>query len=555
MIVETGLRNIPGNRTLISAGNWTDEAQNFDKWTPYVQGGTHQKGVSLLYEPLYYYNGLGDRTYAWLATGFEYNADSTELTYTLRSEVNWSDGEPFNADDVVYTLNSLRDMGAEVRNGQQVQEFVDRAEAVNDLTVKIYFKKSAPKFHDFMTHNGDNGIWIVPEHEWQGKDWTVYSAWRDGKGPITTSPWRVAHADIQQRIVDRVRSCDEWWACRTGFSNLPEVERYVLLSTLEETQYVNAVIQDRVDTTHDTQPANAQRALSQNSDVTTWSGKEGPYGLVSWWPSNIYMNHDDPHLGKKEVRKAISYYINRDQVIQFGLSGNGFKANYPWPAFESLNKYEEILAPIAAEKDLGVFDVAKGDALLTGEGYTKDGAGFWADSSGDRIACELLGTSPHFTNSGPVIAQQLRQNGIEAEYNSPTDKWTRAAEGDYTCDLRGNNGGHKDPYLTMLLYRSDQGPADVLNWSNSEYDRVVTELGVVNPVTQEAEFTQKVSEGMEIWIEDLPSIPVLQFLNSPIRTTKYWTNWPSSENPYMNGLFLHTGFPYTLLQLKATNAQ
>ena len=42
---------------------------------------------------------------AWPATGFESNADSTEFTITLRDCVEWSDGEAFNADDVVFTTN------------------------------------------------------------------------------------------------------------------------------------------------------------------------------------------------------------------------------------------------------------------------------------------------------------------------------------------------------------------------------------------------------------------------------------------------------------------
>lgn len=550
------LKRIPRNRTLYAAGNWTDEPLNYDKWSPYCAGGcTFQKGVTFFYEPLWYYNGLGNREYPWLATSFEYNVDSTQLTYTLREGVTWSDGEEFNADDVAFTFESLMSLGGEVRNGKEVQDFVERVETIDNYTVRLYFSRPAPKFHDFVTHKGDSGIWIVPEHDWRDKDWASYSVWRDGIGPITTSPWRVAFADPTQRVIDRVASCDDWWACSTGFQDLPEVERFVLLSNLNETQYVESAIRNQVDTTWDVQPSNSQRALAENMDATTWTGETGPYGLVSWWPTQLLVNHADEHLGKPEVRKAINYYIDRDRVIQFGLNGNGYQSDYPWPSFGSMDKYENSVSSILERSGVGQYDPGKGDEILTASGYTKDSDDFWVDSTGSRIVCEIIGTDPHFTGSGPTIAELLKQNGIQSSFSTPPDKWARAAEGNYTCDMRGNNGGHKDPYLTLRLYQTGIANSGVTGWSNPEFDAIVEELAVLNPVDQADEFEAKVLAAMEIWYEELPDIPLLQFLNSPIRSTKYWTGWPTESDPYMNGLFLHTGFPYTLLQLKATGAE
>jgi peptide/nickel transport system substrate-binding protein len=61
--------------------------------------GAHQT----MWEPLFILNyGTGELD-PWLATGFEANDDSTEFTITLREGVTWSDGEAFNADDVVFT--------------------------------------------------------------------------------------------------------------------------------------------------------------------------------------------------------------------------------------------------------------------------------------------------------------------------------------------------------------------------------------------------------------------------------------------------------------------
>ena len=44
----------------------------------------------------------------WLATGYEWNSDNTQLTFHLHTGVLWSDGQPFSAKDVTYTFDLLK---------------------------------------------------------------------------------------------------------------------------------------------------------------------------------------------------------------------------------------------------------------------------------------------------------------------------------------------------------------------------------------------------------------------------------------------------------------
>jgi hypothetical protein len=75
--------------------------------------GAHQT----MWEPLFILNyGTGELD-PWLATGFEANEDSTVFTVTLREGVTWSDGEAFNADDVVFTTEMI--LGNEELNARE----------------------------------------------------------------------------------------------------------------------------------------------------------------------------------------------------------------------------------------------------------------------------------------------------------------------------------------------------------------------------------------------------------------------------------------------------
>src|SRR5205085_3400557 len=127
-------------------------------------GANHQTGPNLTHEPLAYYSAYGNKEYLWLASGYDYSPDFKQLTIKLRSGVNWSDGQPFSADDVVYTLSTLKDLGPKVRWGVDVQQALDSATATDANTVLLKFKVPAPRFFDLLTYKFDIGVYMVPKH-------------------------------------------------------------------------------------------------------------------------------------------------------------------------------------------------------------------------------------------------------------------------------------------------------------------------------------------------------------------------------------------------------
>jgi peptide/nickel transport system substrate-binding protein len=210
------------------------------------------------------------------------------------------------------------------------------------------------------------------------------------------------------------------------------------------------------------------------------------------------------------------------------------------------------LAELQTEFDQGRYDPAEADARLTAAGYTKDGEGFWADASGDRIKCNVI-SLPHFSDSGPVLVEMLKQAGIESSYAEPPDIGTLLTSGDFECGLFGNAGSMTgDIYRTLRLYTAEDPGNNFSHYSNPEYDALVQQLATATNDTQVRELER---QAMEIWLTDMPAVPLLQFYNRTANNGHYWTNWPSTvTDPYMNGIQMHTGFPYTMLQLQATDA-
>ncbi|MBV7331371.1 ABC transporter substrate-binding protein [Chloroflexi bacterium TSY] len=538
------------NRTLIVAqkGNYPPG----EMWSPYNLGGTHQAGIQFFHEPLVYADMLDGHAYPWLAESWEYNEDASELTYFLRDGVTWRDGERFTAEDVAYTLNTLRDLGPEVRRGGVYQTFVKEAVVVDDLTVNIIFNSPAPRFHDeVIVAKGDSATFIVPQHVWEGENWAEYTAWNDGAGPVTTGPWRAKFSEPTRRVIDRVATCEEWWACATGFHELPAVERFVQLTIPDDQAQGAAMIRNEIDQTHDLRVDVIEKILAENPETTTWTGREGPYGMVSWWPTALHLNNNDKHLGKTEVRWAINRYLDRAKLIDFAYDGKGQESYWPFPPFKGLQASIDNLAELETEYQPNLYDPADGDARLTAAGYAKDAEGFWADAEGDRIQCNITGFSL-WTDLGPVLSETLRQHGIEASYSEPTDSGDLLNSGQYQCSLFGHNGAQSgNIYRTLVLYTTGNAQ-NRFQYSNSEFDAIVEELA---NTADEAAVRELEAAAMEIWLQDMPDIQLVQFYNRTANNQHYWTGWPSTDtDPFMNGIHPHTGFAYTLLKLQPTDA-
>ncbi len=176
-LASSEVTNIARDKTLISyLGGAEGRFVDHQLWNPYAIGANHQSGPNIIFEPLAFFSAFDDRTIPWLATDWEFNADFTELTMNLRTGVKWSDGEEFNADDVVYTLNTLKDLKEEVRWGTDIDSAMNRAEKTGSHQVKVFLDRPDPRFMFLLTYKYDIGVYMVPEHHYSGRDWTTSQA-------------------------------------------------------------------------------------------------------------------------------------------------------------------------------------------------------------------------------------------------------------------------------------------------------------------------------------------------------------------------------------------
>jgi peptide/nickel transport system substrate-binding protein len=316
------------------------------------------------------------------------------------------------------------------------------------------------------------------------------------------------------------------------------------------------MITNQVDAGTGLQPGTFPTVFRQNPKVITHSGQKPPYGYLDWWPISLYLNNEKPPFNDKDVRWAISYYIDRDQLIEVGYLGAGIASKLPLPPYPPLQPYIDAIKDKLAKYDTNLHDPKKGDALLAGKGYKKGSDGFWVDGAGKPLVVDIIGFGASGPALGPVLVEMLKRNGVQASIAVPPDFDDRFQKGQFTGAIYGHGGSINEPYNTLKLYQSASvavpggHQVNFARWKNAEYDKLVDEMFVVAP-TDTKKLTELWVKAMDIWLPELPDVQLVQNIHRIPYSTQYWKNWPTAENPYVNGAHWHLTFPMVLWNLQA----
>ncbi|MBV9357254.1 MAG: ABC transporter substrate-binding protein [Chloroflexi bacterium] len=540
--------DVPRNRSLIMAGlggedvgGFTD-VNNFNSFQPGIsRSGWYQAGQ----EGLFYYNMLGDQFIPWLATGYQYNADYTGLTVTIRDGVEWADGQPFTANDVVYTLQLLHDNTDLNPNASDINRLVSSVSAPDPQTVQINLTAPSPRFHwDYLTFRADVGVPIVPQHIWQGQDPHSFTNYDPSKNwPVGTGPYKLVSTDVQQKIWD-VRP--DYWGAKTGFAPLPQVPRLIFLPGMNEITMAQMLIANQIDMAFSLTSANLKLVQGQNQNIVTHYDHP-PYGYMDWWPIGLGFNTTVPPFDDPQIRWAMSYAMDRDEQIAYAFGGYSQTAAIPFPPYPGLQQYWDGIADQLQQYPTLKYDQSQVDQIMGGKGYSRNGDGLWADASGQTVSFQIITFPQHpsCTPLAPIVTQQLKKAGFDASFLLPADFVDRITSGQATAFLWGHGGSMRDPYKTSDLYniryvKPTGTPiyfTNIYRWSNQPFSDLVDQMAKlpnsdpgIMPLWQQA---------MQTWLPELPDIPLAQtVINVPMNTT-YWTNWPLGDNPYIHEGFWH----------------
>jgi peptide/nickel transport system substrate-binding protein len=539
--------DVPRNRTMISAGlggempgGYTD----IDNFNPFSPGLSRSGFYQAATEPLFYYNMLGDDFTPWLAEGYAYTPDNTGLTINLRQGPAWSDGTPFTSKDVAFTLTTMKN-NPDLLNAAEISRVVSSVATPDDKTVNITFTEPSPRFHwNFLTFRADIGISILPEHVWNGQDPHTFTNYDPSKGwPLGTGAYKLVSTDVQQKSWD-VRP--DWWAATSGFRPLPQVQRLTFLPGMNEITMAQMLIANQIDIAFSLTPGNLRLVQSQNQNIITHSSTP-PYGYMDWWPISLAFNTTVKPFDDPEIRWAISYALDRDEIVNFAFQGFSQAAPLPYPPYPGLQKYFDGISDLTTQYPTNKFDTSQTDAIMGRKGYTKNGDGMWVDASGQKISFQIVTFPQHpsTTPQAPIVSQQLKKAGFDASFLLPADFYTRITSGDAVAYLWGHGGSMNDPFDTLDIYNiryvKPAGQAifngNIYRWSNQEYSDIVDKMRLL-PLN-DPQVMDLWHQAMAIWLPNLPDVQLIQTVIAVPMNTTYWTNWPQGDHPVIHEGFWH----------------
>jgi peptide/nickel transport system substrate-binding protein len=544
---------VPRNRTVVRM--FTAIEGNVNKASAYA-GETHQDSSACTYEAMFYYTATNDKTYNHLAESYEYNDDATELTVYLRKGVEWSDGSAFTANDIAFTYNTLVERAPDYSNSARVATLLDEAVAVDDHTVKFMLKNPNFRFHfTECTFRMDRGNYLVPEKVYKDvADWREFGFHysENPDWPLVTAGYKLSEDTVDHRHYDRR---DDWWAFKTGFMDLPEPERIVHIPHTDDTQAAELIINNEIDESLDMRPRLIETVMIRAPHVTTFSGREKPYGYTDWWPISMYFNCVEEPYTDPRVRWAMAYAVDQLQLVEVGYVGAGKPTAHFYPEYPGLLAYIESISDILEEYNPLEVDLEKSADLMVEAGFEKDSEGFWV-KGGQRFDCDIWAGVPLFGDIAPITAEQLRKGGFDSNHVTPPDVWDGKGDGRAMLHFFGHGGSVKDPFTTLDMYHiRNQKPTgencgdNRPRWGNQEYSDIVDELSKISP-DDPATF-DLFHDAMAIWYKELPEVPLVQWHHRTPWNTTYWTGWPSPENPYNTSMW-HLTMPIMLWNLKAT---
>lgn len=369
-----------------------------ENYNPYAQSPTTS---TWLFEPLMIQNGMTCEITPWLATDYRWDG-GTKLTFTIRDGVKWSDGQPFTADDVAFTMNLAKQYPAMDRAGLWNDTFGAHADSVtaNGNEVVIQFSgNAASKFPAIVSWS----LRILPKHIYESVgDPTKYV---DTK-PVVTGPFTVGSFNGQRLELQRR---DDYWQ-----ADKVKIQKLILTGQYDAAQAVLALDSGQLDAYWGEIPNPDKAFVAHDPDHNHYW--YAPNGITVLTP-----NLEKPPFNDPKFREAIAYAMNKEEMSQkatYGIMQPASQSGLKLPVMAKMLP-DQYAANDGAATVLP-YDPAKAAQLLDAAGYKVGSDGFRTNKDGSplQITFQVQAGWIDYQAIADVVVKGLRAAGLNAKVNA-----------------------------------------------------------------------------------------------------------------------------------------
>ncbi|MGM0365187.1 MAG: ABC transporter substrate-binding protein [Actinomycetota bacterium] len=446
-----------------------DETGDWGFPSPY---GMYPRGpgyirMSLLFDTLVW-KDRGGKTIPMLAESWDYESSDNSFTFILREGVRWHDGKVFDASDVAFTFNYIKEHPWVWVDSA----IIEGAERVDDYKVVVYIAENYAPF----LNNIAGTLPILPEHVWSSVDEPLSYSQDDAL--IGTGPFILKDYSSQEGSY-LYGANEDYYLGEVNISQLAfiKVSSQTMPAMLRSGEIDAGSI-----------PPDAAGQMGKELEVE----EEPPV-----WAAKLILNHHSNELlADRSFRQALAYAVDLEQIV--GISQRGFAAGGS----------AGLVPPANSEWYNGdvpsyPYDPGRAEEIIEEFGFEKGQDGYYR-KEGAIMEFELAVSQGNFERDAQVIKDNLEKAGIKIDLVSYEAKTldNKVESWDFDMAISGHGGLGGDPESLNRVIIGD-------NFNSVRYfedERLVELLKLQVGEMDEQRRLEMVHRIQEIYARELPSI-------------------------------------------------
>lgn len=410
-----------------------------------------------IYEGLVKPTSTGDLEPA-IASDYTISDDAKSYTFTLRDGVTFHDGSAVTAEDVKYSIERYAEIQGE---SSAFSSLLDKVVIDDDKTVTIYLKEGYSEFLADLT------LAIIPASN------------DDPEGnPIGTGPFKYVSYTPGQELV--LAKNENYWQSSVPY--LDGVTFKIIADTDTAFTQLQAGTIDILNYLTTAQVQTLEQMADGKFDIV-----EGNMNLVH----AMFLNNEYEPLSNVQVRQALCYAVNREEINQFLFAGKStLIGSHMIPSLETW--YEPSTA------NMYEYNVEKAKELLAQAGY----------ADGFDLEISVPSSYSQHVDTAQIIVDQLSKVGINATIKKV--EWSTWLEDVYT---------NRNYQATVIGFDGTLAPSDwlkkyatdasnnIANYSNEDYDNTLAQALAAVDSQEKAELYKQLQLNLaenaaSVYIED-----------------------------------------------------
>ncbi len=436
----------------------------FDTINPILSNNKNVQDITkIIYEPLV---NLTSEYKAEPCLAKEWAKQDNSYLIKLRENVKWSDGQSFTSDDVVFTIDRLKDTSSLYSYNVQ---YVTSVDIIDDYTVRINLSQEVPFFEYNLTFP------ILSSSYYEGED---FATSEKNRAPVTTGKYKISEVEGSYISLEKNTM---WWNKNVNLT--PEkiiINLYSSAGELYNSFKIGNI--DLISTSND--------RLQEYIGTMGYSTKE----IKGRNHNFLVFNTQNYFLSKQEVRKAISYSIDKENIVSSVFNNKCYTSSFPLDFGSWVAQGQDASSGYNLEQ-------AKQVLVDNGWSFRNQSWQITENYKTQKLALNLLvrATDASRLSVAENIKSQLQNQGIYINIQQASDEQynNMINRRNYDIALCSINLSLSPNVSTFF------GEGNLANYSNDEINNIMNE---VKNTTDENILKEKYQRLMEIYKTDIPYI-------------------------------------------------